>query len=219
MAIVAIVIAGCGGDDGTTDTTASEPTTVPAVTTTVAPTTSSAASTTIAAPSTTVVSTTSTVACEPTGDTAEQQSADFPGALTSEIGKDIRVGVHDCYDRIVIELQPSDHPFPARSPGYWVRYQDDPVDVGESGEESIDLRGDANLLITVEAWMTTMEATGYLGPTDISVGGDSVIKQLYLTHNFEGVHTWAVGLDRERPFEVTVLSNPTRVVVDIQRQA
>jgi hypothetical protein len=31
------------------------------------------------------------------------------------------------------------------------------------------------------------------------------------------VHTWAVGLDRERPFEVTVLSNPTRVVVDIQR--
>jgi hypothetical protein len=98
-----------------------------------------------------------------------------------------------------------------------VRYQDDPIDVGESGEQYVDLQGDANLIITVEAWMTTMEGTGYLGPTDIAVGGDSVIRQLYLTHNFEGVHTWAVGLDRERPFDVTVLSNPTRVVVDIQR--
>lgn len=217
MVIAAIVIAGCGGDDGTTDTAPPGPTTVPVVTSTAAPTTTTAGSTTSGAPSTTATSTTSTAACAPVGDTTAKKSADFPGALTSEIGKDIRTGRHDCYDRIVIELQPSDHPFPARSPGYWVRYQDDPIDVGESGEQFVELKGDANLLITVEAWMTTMEGTGYQGPTDITVGGDSVIEQLYLTHDFEGVHTWAVGLDRERPFQVTVLTNPTRVVVDVQR--
>lgn len=219
VAVAVLVVAACGGDDEAADTTL-EPSTTAAATTTTESVPSSTTSPTTAAPGTTTAPATTappttTPSCEPVGDTSDKQSG-FPGTMTSLIGKEIRTGAHECYERIVIELQPSDHPIPAIVPGYWVRYQDDPIDVGESGGEFVDLKGDANLLITVEAWMTTMEGTGYLGPTDITPTNVTTIEQLYLTHNFEGVHTWAVGLDQERPFRVFTLTDPVRIVVDVQ---
>jgi hypothetical protein len=35
------------------------------------------------------------------------------------------------------------------------------------------------------------------------------------TGDFEGVLTWVIGLDQQRPFSVFRLSNPSRVYIDI----
>jgi hypothetical protein len=130
---------------------------------------------------------------------------------------DIRTGGHRCFERVVIELAPSDIPIGYRMPGWWVRYQDDPIMLGETDDLFVDLRGDANLLITMESWMPSMGGQGYDGPTDIAPTNVVNILQLYQTNNFEALSTWAVGLDRVRPFTVFTLSDPPRLVVDIQR--
>lgn len=33
--------------------------------------------------------------------------------------------------------------------------------------------------------------------------------------NFEGMSSWAIGLDRERDFTVSTLESPARIVIDI----
>jgi hypothetical protein len=35
------------------------------------------------------------------------------------------------------------------------------------------------------------------------------------SEDFEGVMAWVIGLDAQRPFTVTTLSSPPRVVVDV----
>jgi hypothetical protein len=151
--------------------------------------------------------------------TLDEVAEGFPQVMTSEIGADIRVGIHDCYERIVIELQPGFAPTPAVIPGHWIRFADGPLTLGQTDDQFIELDGDADLLITVNAWMQTFDENaqpvGYSGPRDFHPANTEVIEQLYLLDNSEGVHTWAVGLDDARPFRVLTLSNPTRIVVDI----
>lgn len=231
LAAVCLIATGCssGGDSGPASSAAGSTTTAPATTTTVATSTTIADTTTTAASSTTVASTTTTngsvdsststtVACDFVGGVDEQRF-DFPQLMTSEIGADIRTGVHECYERIVIELQAGFAPTPAGMPGWLVRYADGPVTLGQTDDQFIELDGDADLLITMNAWMQTFDADGviqgYVGPTDIHPTNTHAIRQLVMVDNFEGQHTWAVGLDQQRAFRVFALTGPDRLVIDI----
>ncbi len=62
-----------------------------------------------------------------------------------------------------------------------------------------------------------MEGEGYDGPEQIFPTDVEVIEELRLIENFEGMHQWAIGLDRTRPFSATTLNDPPRIVVDIAR--
>lgn len=130
------------------------------------------------------------------------------------VGVDIRTGGHGCYERVVIEFAESGDPVPVWMPGWWVRYADGPVTLGESNE-TVDLAGDATLLITAAAWMPNMEYVGYDGPTQFVPDNVTHLLELRQVYNWEGYSTWAVGLDRERPFRVFTLTQPSRLVVDI----
>jgi hypothetical protein len=133
----------------------------------------------------------------------------FPDTLSGLIGRDIRTGAHPCVERVVLELQGT-----GTFPGYRVEYVDDPVKLSPSDLE-VDISGDATLVLSVGAWMTTMEGDGYDGPARIEPTNVEHIRELRLIENFEGMHQWAIGLDRQRPFEVTTLTDPPRIVIDI----
>lgn len=225
VAALLIATAACSSDESTTTTlepssstttvvesTAAPTTSLPA---TSAPTTSSPATTgpETTAPSTSGVVTSTTVACEFDGDTGDEQDG-FPERMSSMVGVDIRTGGHGCYERVVIEFAESGDPVPVWMPGWWVRYADGPVTLGES-DETVDLAGDATLLITTAAWMPNMEGTGYDGPTRFVPDNVTHLLEMRQVYNWEGYSTWAVGLDRERPFRVFTLTQPSRLVVDI----
>ncbi len=53
-----------------------------------------------------------------------------------------------------------------RMPGVRVEYVDDPVLLSPS-DETVEIDGDATLVISVAAWMPSMEGDGYAGPTAI----------------------------------------------------
>jgi hypothetical protein len=244
-----LLIAGCGGD-GSPDTTSTQvaPTTeattttqivatttteattttqIVATTTTEATTTEAtttvASTTTLAGPTTTQVASTTTsssLVCPSIGG-RDDVTWNFPGGLSALVGVDIRTGGHECFDRIVIEFATIDPSVAATPPGYWIRYTDDPITLGQTDDQFVDVAGAAHLLVTVEAWMYSVDAdgdpVGYAGPIDLFPTNVSTIREIRMIDNFEGVQVWAVGLDRERDLRVTTLTQPQRLVIDLGR--
>src|SRR4029450_6822473 len=101
-----------------------------------------------------------------------------------------------CFERVVIELNG-----PGEMPGVRVEYVDDPVHLSPS-DETVEIDGDATLVISVAAWMPSMEGDGHAGRRDFSPTNVSHIREVRQIENFEGMTAWAIGLDRERDFEV-----------------
>jgi len=166
-------------------------------------------------PVTSVPGTTTTIACEFTGATTARRDS-FPERMTSMVGVDIRTGAHSCYERIVIELADSTIPTPGGMPGWWVRYADGPITLGQTDDQFVEVLGDATLLISMNAWMPSMDGEGWVGSTDIFPTNVTHVLELRQIDNWEGQNTWAVGIDTERPFRVFTLASPTRLVVDVR---
>ncbi len=235
--LLVLTLAGsaCVGDGSSTttsgpSTTAAPATTLPSTTgpATTAPATTGPATTApvTTGPATTAPATTAPVTSPPTTATPPTTAActfngstrtrldGFPERMAAVVGVDIRTGAHPCYERIVIEFADISGPIPGEMPGWVVRYADGPIYLGESNE-TVDLEGDATLLVSVAAWMPTMEGEGYDGPIRIFPTNVSHLLELRQVYNWEGQHTWAIGLDRTRPFDVFTLPNPMRLVIDV----
>jgi hypothetical protein len=123
----------------------------------------------------------------------------------------VRAARHDGYDRVVFE-------FRNVAPGYDVRYVQKPVHADASGEE-VDVKGTAALVVRMEPALDadlTQESAPrtYLGPQRFTPG-TAVVAELARTGGFESVLTWAVGVDERRPFKVTRLDSPARIVIDV----
>ena len=166
-------------------------------------------------PVTSVPGTTTTIACEFTGATTARRDS-FPERMTSMVGVDIRTGAHSCYERIVIELADSTIPTAGGMPGWWVRYADGPITLGQTDDQFVEVLGDATLLVSMNAWMPSMDGEGWVGSTDIFPTNVTHVLELRQIDNWEGQNTWAVGIDTERPFRVFTLASPTRLVVDVR---
>ncbi|WP_295625583.1 hypothetical protein [uncultured Corynebacterium sp.] len=124
--------------------------------------------------------------------------------------RDVRIGSHDGFDRIVIEFMGDG------APGYWVRYEDMPTQQGSGNPLSVN--GDHKLSIDVRG-------TGY--PFDFNVedypsgpvrpADTTAVSEVRGFGTFEGTTQYLAGIDGERrPFKVFKASNPTRLIIDIQ---
>ena len=198
--LVTALAAGCGED---TSPTASESTpdaipSTPSVTETVSPSESPP---------------TSAASCEPFGSTEDVESSD-PLAMSTLTGASMRVGQHDCFERFVFEMTGTGDP-----PGWSVGYAD-PMAADGSGEP-VELLGDADLEVVVRVW-TVPEFEGrpdewppFSGPNELVTTGFDAIQQVRNLYAFEGVTQIGIGLDEQRPFRVSWLDGPPRLVVDI----
>ena len=124
---------------------------------------------------------------------------------------DVRAARHEGYDRVVFE-------FRNVAPGYDVRYVQKPVHADGSGNE-VPVEGGAVLLVRMEPALDadlTQESAPrtYLGPQRFTPD-TAVVVELVRTGGFEAVLTWAVGVDEKRPFKVTRLESPARIVIDV----
>ena len=63
--------------------------------------------------------------------------------------------------------------------------------------------------------MPDIEGNGYQGPREFVPTNVVNIKELQQIENFEGQNAWAIGLDRQRDFTVSTLTEPFRIVIDI----
>jgi hypothetical protein len=196
-AVVAVGgLAGCGGDEPKT--------------------TSAATGRPAAAPVEPVVSTTQTTAA-PCSFAGAANPARGGGDAPTRLLTDVRVGVHDCYERVTFEFKPQ--PGEADGPVGWkAAYEPAPITEDGSGRP-VRVKGAAFLVLRFSATGADLSQEAapptYTGPTSLEAAGSTRIQQVRRIGDFEGVLTWVIGLDRKRPFHVTTEGGPARVIFDV----
>jgi hypothetical protein len=147
----------------------------------------------------------------PTSEWTTDQKSVAPDADTFLSVTDVRVGTHEGFDRVVIELDGQ-----GARPGYDVRYVDTAVADGSGAP--VDVAGGAILEVRVSGWGYPFDtgAEEYSGPRTIPGPGSGSVEQVQLSTAFEGIAQVFIGVtDEEKPFTVTRLDGPTRIVIDI----
>lgn len=160
-------------------------------------------------------------------DPGEADGADLPGSLPAFVppgdlltqdptgavqlfADDVRVGLQDGYDRVVLDLSGTGQV------GWWAAYTDAPALPGSG--IPVDLAGPAILLVTAQG-MAYPEPDNPVyddGSLLVSAGGLQVVTEVLRDVPFEGGVSVYVGVREEAPFRVFRLSNPERLVIDIQ---
>ncbi|SDU24502.1 AMIN-like domain-containing (lipo)protein [Gordonia westfalica] len=190
-AIAAVVFAGCSTPDG-------ENGSVPTVTETV--TSTPPAETTAAAPG----------AAASKGDADPKTAPPAQGARLTVM--DIRAGVHDGFDRVVYELGGRG------MPGWRVSYVDQAIQDGSGFP--VDVAGNAILEVQIEgsAYPFDSGVEPYDGPDPVRAQPGGSVVEVRGALVFEGVTQSFIGVSEPGlPFSVDVLTNPTRLVIDVER--
>jgi hypothetical protein len=124
--------------------------------------------------------------------------------------RDVRVGVNQGFDRVVLEFLGSG------VPGYRVEYVDRPVHHCGSGDP-VPLAGDAWLAITLRGTQAhTDQGRATVGQRERHLDMP-IVKELEFTCDFEGVVEIVLGVSRPNRYRITELQNPTRLIIDIQQ--
>ena len=153
-------------------------------------------------------STASTPAPTATSTTAaEPPTATTPVSVAPSGTKATMVAVRAAHqgsvDRVVFE-------FSDRVPGYAVRYVNRPITEDASGRD-VSVEGGAVLEVRMEP------ASGpSFTPATARVRGDTTaVTEVVRTGDFEAVLTWVLGVKTQRPFRLSTLSGPPRLVIEV----
>ncbi|WP_166849164.1 hypothetical protein [Isoptericola sp. BMS4] len=129
---------------------------------------------------------------------------------------DVRVGAHDGYDRVVLDLGGTG------SPGWRVEYVDRATDDGSG--EPVDVDGDEVLQVRLSGMALPSDVSGvaeYDGGR-VEPDGTEAVEEVVYRFWFEGYTTIFIGVDdptdgaRRPAFRVFALDDPARVVVDVR---
>lgn len=118
----------------------------------------------------------------------------------------VRTGTHAGYDRVTIEFNNGE-------PGSvdMSQHNGTTFTQGASGQQ-VTLQGSTGLLVIMHG---ADEHTAYSGSTDIKAGY-SVLLELRQVEDFEGTVQWGLGLSKSACYRAFFLTNPARLVIDIQ---
>ena len=215
-AALVVLAAGCNGDpsSGPVATTGTvEVTTTDAATETATETVTDDATTTDAATDTATETVTAT-------DDADAPAEPVPAGATEPVESpatgqvfltDARIGAHEGFDRVVWEYAGDG------TPGWRVGYTDDPRRQGSG--HVVDLPGDATLEVLLLGVGYPMDGPAgfepYEGPQRLASADTTVVTEVEVGGSFEAQQDGFVGVTSERPFRVTLLEDPTRVVLDV----
>jgi len=119
----------------------------------------------------------------------------------------IRTGAHSGYDRVTVEFANGvPHDVQVNAPFDGTNFTLSP-----SGRQ-VSLQGSRGILVIIHA---SDLHTSYTGPTDI-VTGDPALAEVRQVEDFEGVVQLGLGVNGTGCYRVTWLTNPDRLVIDVQ---
>jgi len=180
------VLSACSSDDGDEPAPAGS-------TTTIAPTGTTASTTT----STTAPNTTTTAPCRTLGATGSVTTA---ATGSPALLRDVGAARLRCADRVSFDFTTEANGKPKCTIGY----AQPPFTMDGSGKP-VTVAGSAFVQVRCEpAYGYDFETgtTTYTGPKQITATGTQHVRQLVETGDFEGVLSWVIGLDAQRPFTV-----------------
>lgn len=138
-------------------------------------------------------------------DLADKQLApegEFTGSVTG-----VRMADHAGFTRVVFDIGGT------TTPGWWTFYSDEPLQ--QASGLVVDIAGDSYLNINLEGIAMPFDAS--VPGVDVgSFGGTGIVEDVQLTSIFEARAQFILGLSgAPREYSMTLLQNPTRVVVDV----
>lgn len=143
------------------------------------------------------------------GEYSTEPTEQFGGSYGKLRTTDIRVGSHDDFDRLVFEFTGQG------DPQYHVGYNDDPRQ--QASGFPIGAPGNAKLEINIHGTAGDMAPDAkYAGMKELGLASGSIL-EVVNGGTFEADSQYVVGLDSRRPYKVTVLHEPTRLVVDFKK--
>lgn len=123
--------------------------------------------------------------------------------------RSVRTGRNDGFDRIVFEFEA------AEVPGYRVEYVEAPVRQCGSGQPTT-LRGTAWLRVRLEPARAHDDRGRPTVQDREREANLPSIQELRLICDYEGQVEWVLSLGATRPFRVTKLTAPARLIVDVR---
>ena len=195
--MVAALLSGCAGDDATSASSSA----------TLTPVVSAGATESQAASETGTADDGATAAPSFPGD-AEPDTAEASADARVTVS-DIRVGGHDGFDRVVLEVGGEG------TPGWDVRYVDQPSSQGKG--DPVEVAGDAVLQLTLTGagypYDTGVEE--YSAAAPLSAPDTEAVTEIVFDATYEGTTVTFVGTTTRAPFRVYLLEAPTRVVLEV----
>ncbi|AKK04932.1 hypothetical protein CMUST_02940 [Corynebacterium mustelae] len=120
----------------------------------------------------------------------------------------VRLGTHEGYDRVVIELHGTG------TPGWWVDYDEKPAQHGSG--TPVEFLGDSALNVNIDGVSLPFEVGLEDPELAAAEGAGPVVRQVQSLGTFEGRAQFVIGINgAPKPYSVQVLENPSRVVIDI----
>ncbi|QNE88986.1 hypothetical protein H0194_07830 [Corynebacterium incognita] len=144
----------------------------------------------------------------PLGDADKKMKTLRPEAPAQLMVKDVRVGQHEGFERVVFELEGDG------DPGWHIDYTASPAQQGSGN--AISYEGSTALEVNIDGTVYPFE----MGKKDPNIGtvagAGGNVKQIVSAGTFEGRSQFVIGLNKELPYSVEVLRGPTRVIIDIR---
>jgi hypothetical protein len=139
---------------------------------------------------------------------AEPDMADASADARTTV-RNIRIGGHDGFDRVVFEVGGTG------TPGWDVRYVEQASSQGSGAP--IDVAGDAILQVTLTGvgYPYDTGVDEYAGPDPLAASGTEAVTEVAFDGTFEGTTVAFVGTSGQRPFRVYSLQDPARVVLEV----
>lgn len=125
---------------------------------------------------------------------------------------DVRIGKHDCFDRLVVDVRNGPEV------GFYASYE--PVVRQPGSGFPVEVAGGAALQLIVYAPATMLAEPGHTlySASALEAGEWQALREVRYAGFFEGQSTFAIGAAEERPFAVTTWvkeGQVTHVIVDI----
>lgn len=121
----------------------------------------------------------------------------------------VRVGAHDGYDRIVLELSGADPTL-----GWFAGYTEEAIE--DPTGDPLDVEGDAFLQLGVNGIDWANESPERYSGDTVPGEGLEVVTEVVFGGLFEAQQQIVIGLDEETAYRVFALSDPARIVIDVQ---
>lgn len=139
----------------------------------------------------------------PLGTADPAMKTQHPEPATSLVVKNVRLGSHNGFDRVVFDLEGEGEP------GWWIDYAETPTH--QASGKAINYHGSMALNVNIDG-------TTFVGddPVAKTYPGTGNVTEVIGVGLFEGRTQYIIGLKAGRtPYSVQTLENPKRLVIDI----
>ncbi|HSP59489.1 MAG TPA: hypothetical protein VLO09_00365, partial [Ornithinimicrobium sp.] len=142
-------------------------------------------------------------------DDAQERSPGQAAAGGSQEITDVRTGLHEDFDRVVLDLT-GDVPVL----GWFVGPVDEAVD--DPSGLPLDVEGEDFLQLSVRGIDWTSDSPDRYGGAPVAGQGTLVLTEVVFGGLFEGQQQVVLGLRDETDYRIFTLSDPARIVVDLR---